>query len=209
MTYVFQTFFRYLMTILILAVWFGLVVMPVVCALIGPKSRREGYCRAKEDEEAVTDAPISVSGGAPTAAFHLALELVSLFIGLLHSARPRREARSTYRVADGGRHRVVRRVHTHSRTPNGDVRVDYASRRPDRATHRVTQATQPMLGRSSVREAAPTASLFRRLSLATNATTSGANATATARRRRDIHLSDTADRRPARPRGAPQQHARM
>ena len=65
-TYVFQTFFRYLMTILILAVWFGLVVMPVVCALIGPKSRREAIV-AKEDLEAVTDAPISVSGGAPTA----------------------------------------------------------------------------------------------------------------------------------------------
>ena len=65
-TYVFQTFFRYLMTILILAVWFGLVVMPVVCALVGPKSRREAIV-AKEDLEAVTDAPISVSGGAPTA----------------------------------------------------------------------------------------------------------------------------------------------
>ena len=66
-TYVFQTFFRYLMTILILAVWFGLVVMPVVCALIGPKSRRSEAIVAKEDLEAVTDAPISVSGGAPTA----------------------------------------------------------------------------------------------------------------------------------------------
>ena len=60
-TYVFQTFFRYLMTILILAVWFGLVVMPVVCALIGPKSRREAIV-AKEDLEAVADAPISVLG---------------------------------------------------------------------------------------------------------------------------------------------------
>merc|ERR1712144_9763 len=59
-TYVFQTFFRYLMTILILAVWFGLVVMPVVCALIGPKSRRSEAIVAKEDLEAVTDAPISV-----------------------------------------------------------------------------------------------------------------------------------------------------
>ena len=64
-TYVFQTFFRYLMTILILAVWFGLVVMPVVCALIGPKSRREAI--VAKDPEALTDAPISVSGGAPTA----------------------------------------------------------------------------------------------------------------------------------------------
>merc|ERR1712094_103863 len=54
-TYVFQTFFRYLI-ILILAVWFGLVVMPVVCALIGPKSRRSEAIVAKEDLEAVTDA---------------------------------------------------------------------------------------------------------------------------------------------------------
>ena len=66
-TYVFQTFFRYLMTILILAVWFGLVVMPVVCALIGPKSRRSEAVVAKDPEALVGDAPISVSGGAPTA----------------------------------------------------------------------------------------------------------------------------------------------
>ena len=60
----FQTFFRYLMTILILAVWFGLVVMPVVCALIGPKSRREAIV-AKEDLEARdgrSRPPISVLG---------------------------------------------------------------------------------------------------------------------------------------------------
>ena len=50
----------------VLTFYFGLVVMPVVCALIGPKSRREAVVE-KEDLEAVTDAPISVSGGAPTA----------------------------------------------------------------------------------------------------------------------------------------------
>ena len=62
-TYVFQTFFRYLMTILILAVWFGLVVMPVVCALIGPKSRREAIVgEGATRGGGVTDAPISVFG---------------------------------------------------------------------------------------------------------------------------------------------------
>eukprot|EP00635_Sarcinochrysidales_sp_CCMP3193_P000167 CAMPEP_0118900274 /NCGR_PEP_ID=MMETSP1166-20130328/6451_1 /TAXON_ID=1104430 /ORGANISM="Chrysoreinhardia sp, Strain CCMP3193" /LENGTH=1003 /DNA_ID=CAMNT_0006839413 /DNA_START=44 /DNA_END=3055 /DNA_ORIENTATION=- len=35
-TYVFQTFFKYLMTILVLSLWNGLAVMPVVCSLFGP-----------------------------------------------------------------------------------------------------------------------------------------------------------------------------
>lgn len=55
------------MTILILAVWFGLVVMPVLCALVGPRSRREPPA-AKADPEAgaFADAStISISGGAP------------------------------------------------------------------------------------------------------------------------------------------------
>ena len=34
--YIFLTFFRYLMTILVLSLWNGLAVMPVVCSLIGP-----------------------------------------------------------------------------------------------------------------------------------------------------------------------------
>lgn len=36
LTYVFQTFFRYLMTILILALYNGLAVVPVICSFIGP-----------------------------------------------------------------------------------------------------------------------------------------------------------------------------
>jgi len=35
-SYIFFAFFRLLMTILILALWNGLAVMPVVCSLIGP-----------------------------------------------------------------------------------------------------------------------------------------------------------------------------
>jgi len=35
-TYIFEAFFAYLMTILILALWNGLALMPVVCSLIGP-----------------------------------------------------------------------------------------------------------------------------------------------------------------------------
>ena len=96
----------------------------------------------KEDLEAVTDAPISVSGGAPTADASDSHLWVSLFIvaeGVRarppcvykhSSARRRREARLPYRVADGGGHRVVRRVHTDRRTPNRDVCVNYASQRP-------------------------------------------------------------------------------
>lgn len=38
-TYVFQVFFRYLMTILVLAIYFGLVQMPVALALVGPAER--------------------------------------------------------------------------------------------------------------------------------------------------------------------------
>jgi len=40
-TYVFQTFFRYLMTILVLSLWNGLAVMPVVCSLVGPMPTHE------------------------------------------------------------------------------------------------------------------------------------------------------------------------
>ena len=35
-TYIYLRFFRYLMTILVLALWNGLAVMPVLCSLIGP-----------------------------------------------------------------------------------------------------------------------------------------------------------------------------
>lgn len=35
-TYIFQTFFRYLLTILVLALYCGLALMPVLCSLVGP-----------------------------------------------------------------------------------------------------------------------------------------------------------------------------
>ena len=159
MTYVFQTFFRYLMTILILAVWFGLVVMPGL-RVDRSQTRRRDSCTTKG--LAWTDAPIGVlAGGAPTAENH---QLEGNMFSL-PSARPRRRPPSVPR-ADGGRHRVVRRVHTPSHSPR-DVRVDDASNAMRRARSPRHAGAQPMLGRSSVREAAPTASLPRRLSLAT------------------------------------------
>mmetsp|Transcript_3339 Transcript_3339/g.10461 ORF Transcript_3339/g.10461 Transcript_3339/m.10461 type:complete len:968 (-) Transcript_3339:97-3000(-) len=66
-TYVFQTFFKYLVTILVLSLWFGLVVMPVACALLAPRARHKpSVVKAPEEPIAAglkEGEPVSVAGG--------------------------------------------------------------------------------------------------------------------------------------------------
>ena len=76
----FQVFFRYLMTILVLSLWFGLAVMPVACALLAPSARHattKGDAlpapATKEDSfladalDGAADAPLALTG-APAGA---------------------------------------------------------------------------------------------------------------------------------------------
>mmetsp|Transcript_24051 Transcript_24051/g.72159 ORF Transcript_24051/g.72159 Transcript_24051/m.72159 type:complete len:896 (-) Transcript_24051:96-2783(-) len=67
-TYVFQVFFRYLMTILVLALWFGLAVMPVLCALVGPAARHAAPAKVADDAPAKVSSDAIVITGAPASA---------------------------------------------------------------------------------------------------------------------------------------------
>lgn len=71
-TYVFQTFFAYLVTILVLALWFGLAVAPVACRILAPPPRHDapiGGPKAVEiksvDEEAKAGPESSLAEVAP------------------------------------------------------------------------------------------------------------------------------------------------
>lgn len=67
LTYVFQVFFRYLMTILVLSLWFGLAVMPVACALLAPRARHAPAAAPLTKEESFLDDALEGSADAPLA----------------------------------------------------------------------------------------------------------------------------------------------
>ena len=76
-TYVFRTFFNYLITILLLALWFGLATMPVLCSLVAPAPRHRAEAADKPAEPAklapddakgdVADAAVVEDADAPLA----------------------------------------------------------------------------------------------------------------------------------------------